>query len=250
METLRRHAWACSLQVGATDLRHAGSALPQDGSLRGQVTAEGALKHDPSQSLTGHLAMQIAPGSLVLPGDAEPVELLWDETAWRIEVDESGASGQVRLELYPPRQTPMATLELAVEAPGLTSVDALAEATPVTGRIRVHIELGMLDYLSSALAESEGAIDIESILRGTTRELQIDGKMSVRGKTFVRPLGIELSEIDVTSEGKEGRLLLDGTVRSGDGRLQTRADWSRWPTDSAPSTIVLQGERFQAASSS
>ncbi|MCG5501447.1 translocation/assembly module TamB domain-containing protein [Ectothiorhodospira lacustris] len=110
-------------------------------------------------------------------------------------------------------------------------------------------ELRWLEMLVPQIREPAGRIGADLTLAGTLSDPLIDGQITLTdGRMQVPDLGISLDELTLTArnEGTE-RLVFDGGVRSGPGRLSLSGHALLDPGNQYPVSLSIQGERFQAA---
>lgn len=120
----------------------------------------------------------------------------------------------------------------------------------LAGNARADLtELRWLEMLAPQIREPAGRIGADVDLAGTLSNPLIDGRITLSdGRMDVPDLGITLDELTLTvrNDGTE-RLVLDGSVRSGPGRLTLDGHVQLDPDNRYPVNLNIRGDRFQAA---
>ncbi len=235
-------------RIAALPLELAQSSLPETIALEGRLDGEGRVAVAPGGALSGDGALA-ADGTLAATvGAAERRFRLGGEGA-RFRIDESGASAALVVALTPEAGAGDLRVEGRVALPGYTTTSIPLEEQAIEGRLEVRSDdLGFLAAFSPRVEDAGGRLQLESAIAGTAAAPEVRGSLSVEDGRFDLPeLGLELRELRLTASGDpDGGVELEGSVTSGEGRLELAGRTPVEPSPESPAELTLRGERFRA----
>jgi translocation and assembly module TamB len=237
-------AWKGRLQATRLPLSLLQSLLPDATRITGEADLEAEFNSDANGAIVGKAQLQIPRGGLDFPlGDAQE----------RVDFSASQASAVLdrqglRAEMTLPLQR-LGGFDLKLALPGIDPSDPKFEEQPLEGRIKGGIEdLAMLSAISPHMQNSRGKLSIDMSLQGSLGEPRIKGDaMLDRGAVDIPVLGIELRDIDLRMRTPDLETLsLEGSVRSGEGRLRLQGSTRMDAGSGFPSSYKIEGEDWLA----
>jgi len=201
-----------------------------DGSFRGAVE-DGAVR--------AAAMLEARPGRVVyLPDEGDALAVDYRDA--RARIDWAGGAGEAEFG---------AALGDVGTASGRVRVGApdAAGARPLAGELAARLsDLAFIGALWPRVADVRGRLEASARLAGTLEVPELTGTAEVRDGAFAVPdAGIEVADVVLSARNRGGnRVLLEGTARSGPGRLRLAGEVT--VGDGWPARMTLTGERFQA----
>lgn len=248
LRNLRGRAASIHLEISAGDLgRLTAGMLPGwdlNGSFRG--VAEAALAED--GTLTGSveasteglaLANTVRRGSSVL--SVEPARL-------QATVGPQGLVGELDVAVSAAGHGQLLTASGHLALPRLTRLEFDPATQPVQGRVDIEVaDPSFVEALVIDLSDVRGRAELHTEVGGTLADVTVQGEASLRdGAALVPTLGLDLRAIRFTASGShDGRVRIEGGLRSGEGQISLRGSSERYPTRDVPTAIQVDGQRFR-----
>ena len=212
-----------------------------DGEARGAMAAGGTLTADGAFTVTGEIR------ATTVADDTLHFDLGGDGLTFG--VDDAGARADGSFALTPRGGSGDFQASLEVLLPGLTAVPVVPEEQDLTGAIHVESQdLSILAAFSPLVYDAGGRMNLDADITGTLAAPSIQGGLDVEEALADIPdLGLELRDMTLRAEGRpDGAIVLDGSVSSGEGRLQITGQTPALPSTDDPAELELSGERFLA----
>lgn len=241
--------WQGALEVRALDLGRLNERLPPDVVLAGRLEADASAALGADGAATGSLRVAVPEGELryvLVEGEAEQAErLAFGGTRLEGSLDAGGLSATAALPL-----DPGGTLSARLALPGWQPAAGLPPAQSLRGGLEGRVALPeALEALVPALADVEGAVDMDLGLAGTMGEPRVDGSLRLVDASVLAPAaGIHLEDIgaEVRSAGLDA-LGFTLRARSGEGEATVEGSVALDPAAGFPVEARIRGERFLAA---
>jgi translocation and assembly module TamB len=228
-----------SLRLDELDLSQLAPLLPGDAVVEGRL--------DGRFDVGGSVAAPRVEATLV-PGDGrlrldtpeQPLELAYREARAELRFAEDRGKLSFGLQL---NANGVAAGEVRLGAAG-------AAGRKLDGKVDVDFpDLSLVAGFVPALSEVEGRLGVDLTLAGTTQTPRVRGRVAIeQASARVVPAGIELQAIDLVLSGEgDDPLVVDGSLRSGDGSLSVSGTVDPAAAGGPAFDIRVSGERFQAA---
>ncbi|QEQ97744.1 translocation/assembly module TamB domain-containing protein [Neptunomonas concharum] len=206
-------------------------AIEVEGKLESQITFRQALGEQPEFSVAGRI-----PNSVVLlPGS--DLKVISGESAFNI----NGENGQLNADFSLPVVEPAGRLQ------GRIFVKDFYDDGQISGVMEAELsDLGFVSLFLPQLQGVKGGLDAKVSLRGRMTEPVMLGYLTLKqGEAELPALGLKLGdiELDVRDQAGNSALLVNGSMRSGDGVLQLSGQLD--PINGS-GQIQIKGERLQA----
>jgi translocation and assembly module TamB len=216
-------------------LRQLEESARVEGRLDGELNLQG-----PIDALRGQAQIRLKQGLITVHADdgTLPLEL---------------RDGTVDIDIAPDRNS--AKLKLKA---GKASIDAQAASGSLAagadsrfkGNLHAEIpQLSQLSLLLPGLSKVEGRLDLRARLAGTLNKPEIEGSLKLaEASAEVPQLGLTLEKAHLTAknQGTE-RIVLQGEVSSGSGRLDLNGELSLDPAKGWPLKLDASGNNIQIA---
>lgn len=201
----------------------------------GEIDGEGAVTRSAAGVLGGNAALRSAGGSVAYPDTATAPLLSWRD----VGLDASFAPAAQQARLY-------ATLGERGRLDGTLAVRGATQA--LEGDLALHLDdLAFVELLTPAVAAVQGRLDGRWVLGGSAAAPTLSGELALGEVAAEVPAaGLKLHDgrVRVTARA-DGGLDVDGSLASGDGRVQLRG--SAGLQASTPLDLRLEGADFLAA---
>ena len=213
-----------------------------DGDIRIAAAASGA---EPAVNAT----LEPGPGTLTFAAGGRETTLRYQEASIEAEATSDGSRANVQLALADSAGGRIGTLRAAARLPEYTGPGDSLAAQPVTGELALQLEnLELIDEVLTRVDELRGSFALDVAVDGTVDAPRIAGEAHLRdAEALIPEMGVTLSEITITATGdRDGRLALEGSVRSGEGRIDLEGESPLEPRTDDPSRLSIEGDRFLA----
>ncbi len=122
-------------------------------------------------------------------------------------------------------------------------------ARALEGRASLAIpDIAVLQPFVPRLDALGGTLEAQADLGGTVQAPAVQGEGRLHGgQARVPALGIELGDAELTARSRRDRIVLEGGVTSGPGRLDVSGELTLDPEQGWPLTLAVQGERVEVA---
>ena len=237
--------WQTKLQMQAFPLVMLQPWLPEGVDLEGLAQGRASLARGSDGALLGdwqitlsesRMAFNLAPG-------AKPLQLT--RAALQGGIDEEGARSRVELAL-----AEIGALSGDINLPGYRPFDLDPAQQTLQGELRFSLkDLSRLSQLSPRLLNPRGDIQGDFTLEGTLAKPRLLGSADLQqGALDIPELGLELREIDLSLRAPSlERLVLQGGLRSGKGRLNLKGEMELDAEAGFPAQLELGGEKITLA---
>ena len=209
--------------------------LPEGMTLTTRVGGEATASGKIGGALQGKVNLNIAPGSLSMEANGQPVRFAINGGSVQLQTDGRTASGQARLDLA---QTGQLQASLQAQDP--------FGAARLSGKVNAAItDLKVVSIFAPQLQNVSGQLRADVNVAGTIPRLALRGDIRLENAGASIPeAGIKLENLQFTaaSDG-QGPLRLSGSVRSGPGQLQLSGTIDPLKPQL---NLTVQGENFQA----
>lgn len=223
-------------------------AMTGDDSLEasGELGGRGRLRFDADLRTTGQILVEGTPGRVGFRADESIDESGSELVAWtrldgQVELTGDRRGVDVNLELSPAGS-------LRLQAGTVTTDDGVA---PLDGELVIDLpDLSLLALLTPELVNPVGAVRGRMQLSGTLDAPQAQGRIELTGfGSEIPAAGLRLRDSTVNViAASDGRLTLDGEVRTGDdGSLRIGGWLGPLAGETLPMEITLAGEHVLAA---
>jgi len=228
-----------STDARALPLSLLGPWLPPGTRIQGAAAAQASLELKPG-GVSGSATLDLTPGSLMLPVAAgEPLHLPFGAGKARFDADRGALSLDASLPL---------TAEDRIAGRLTLGRPDKAGARALAGRVDAAIsDLSPTEMLAPQLSEVHGQLSARLAVQGTLDHPQVSGQARLSdGEARIRPLGIELKQIQVaaTSQGEE-RLAIAASAHSGKGQIDAQGGITFDPHQGWPLEMQVKGSDFQ-----
>ncbi len=117
------------------------------------------------------------------------------------------------------------------------------------GQVKLDFpDIGPLLSVASALRQPRGRLSADLGLGGSLIKPSIQGKVRLSDGRFQVPdAGIQIQGLNLSAQGRETGLQINGQCRSGKGNLHIKGQVQINPSAGFPLNLNIQGERFQVA---
>ncbi len=213
--------------------------LPQGMTLATRVSGEATASGKIGGAIQGKVNLNIAPGSLGMEANGQPVRLTLNGGSVQLQTDGRTASGQARLDLA---QTGQLQASLQAQDP--------LGAARLSGKINAAItDLKLVSAFAPQLQEISGQLRADVNVAGTVPKLALRGDIRLENAGVSVPeAGIKLQNLQFTAASSgQGPLRLSGSVRSDPGQLQLSGTVDPLKPQL---NLTVQGENFQALKTS
>lgn len=216
------------------------------GDLDGDILiAEGAAADEPALQAT----LQPGPGTFTFAAGGHKTTLRYEEASIEAEATSDGSRATVQLALAETDGERIGTLRATARLPEYTGPGDSLRTQPVIGEAALRLEnLAPIDAVLTRVDDLQGTLALDLAVDSTLSALRIAGEARLRDAQMQLPeLGVMLEDITITATGdKEGRLALEGSVSSGEGRIDLEGEGPLEPRADDPSRLSIQGDRFLA----
>ena len=212
-----------------------------DGEARGALAAEGALSAEGAFMVEGEVR--------ALTATEDTIRFDLGGEGLRFAVDDAGARAEGGMALTPRAGTGDVQARLVLELPGMSTLPMTPEEQEIVGTIHAESQdLSVLAAFSPLVSAAGGRMNLDADLTGTVAEPSIQGGLGVEEAFADLPdFGLELREVNLTAQGDaDGDISLEGSLNSGEGRLQVTGRTPALPSAEDPAEIDVSGERFLA----
>ncbi len=200
-------------------------------SVGGEATASGKI----GGALQGRLALNIAPGSLQMEANGQPVRFTLNGGSLRLDTDGRTASGQARLDLA---QTGQLQATAQVQDP--------LGAARITGKLNANVtDLKVASAFVPQLQNVVGQLRADVNVTGPVSKPAVGGEIRLENAGMAIPeAGIKLQDLRFAAVSTgQGPLRLTGSVRSDPGQLQLTGEADLLKPQL---NLAVSGEKFQA----
>jgi autotransporter translocation and assembly factor TamB len=241
LTALVRGDWKAEASIEELQLSALEAFLPSD------LGAEGALRATLDATaeagrVSGALFLEPSSGSIELAEDAETEALELRELSVQVDADDAGVIGTIGFSLHGLGGRSLGGMRVEARS------DAIVLGRPLTDRVleadvEGSFDLATLTTLTHGFVDATGSADLDFSLRHESGDFEALGGARAEGRADVEVLGIALEDLSLTVDADGERLVIDGRVSSGEGRLTLSGEKVRGESTS----MQLEGDRFLAA---
>jgi translocation and assembly module TamB len=205
---------------------------------QGEIDGSGEIARSAAGVLNGHASLNSPTGSIAYPDEATQPLVAYHA----FTVDATLASQQSTINLN-------ADLDDGGKLEGHVTLGANGpNGMPLGGTVGLHLNsLRFVDLLTTSLTATQGRVEGQFTLAGTTSNPGASGQLAVHGfATEVPEAGIKLGDGEVSVHSSDGKTFsVDGAVSSGGGKLALTGNFGIG--SNAPLALKLNGDNFLAA---
>jgi translocation and assembly module TamB len=186
--------------------------LPEGMTLATRVGGEATASGKIGGALQGKVSLTIAPGSLSMEANGQPVRFTLNGGSVQLQTDGRAASGQARLDLA---QTGQVQASLQAQDP--------FGAARLSGKINANLtDLKMVSIFAPQVQNVTGQLRADINFAGTVPKLVLRGDIRLENAGASIPkAGIKLQNLQFSAVSTgQGPLQVSGSVRSAPGQLQ------------------------------
>lgn len=232
--------WNVDATLSDVPLALAGSFLPPDVEITGDLDGVVTARADATGRLTGEARLTPGPGVLVYPAASEREQRLRYERGELTAVaGPGGVSADLGLVLVD-----VGRIEGHLELPGYGVSGAPADSQPVRATLNAEIaDLSFAQALLDGVTGVEGRLDADLVVSGTLGAPEVRGEAIVADARADYPeYGLELRDVELVARGV-GRepITLDGSLTSGGGTLRIDGRVPLVPSPETPARLTVSG---------
>ncbi|MES9972199.1 MAG: translocation/assembly module TamB domain-containing protein [Candidatus Thiodiazotropha sp.] len=234
--------WQSKIAASQLPLSLLQPLLPDTTRIAGAVDMDAEFKEVAGVGIGGGAELTIPQGGLDFPLGAVKEQVDFSGSQATVSIDPEG----MRADLALPLQQ-LGGFNLSLGLPKIDLADLDLDGQILYGTLKGGIkDLSMLTALSPQLQNSQGELSVDMTLGGKLRAPSVhgDAKLS-RGAVDIPVLGIELRDIGLRLQSPDLKTLsLEGSVRSGEGRLSLQGTTRMDAENGFPSTIKIKGDEW------
>lgn len=236
--------WNVDARLADVPLALAGSFLPPDVAITGDLDGVVAARSDAAGRLTGVARLVPGPGVLVYPAASEREQRLrFERGNLTATAGPEGVSADLGLVLVD-----VGRIEGHLELPGYGVAGAPAESQAVRARLSAELaDLSFVQALVDGVTGVEGRLDADLLVSGTLASPEVRGEAVLTdGRADYPEYGLELRDLRLVARGV-GRepITLDGSLTSGGGRLEIGGRVPLAPSPQTPARLTVSGRRVE-----
>lgn len=236
--------WRTRLQGRQLPLPLLQSFLPPETRMAGIAELEAEFSGVAGARAGGSAALRIPEGGLgfSLVDARERVD--FSGTQASLSLDETGLIADLNMPLQR-----LGGFDARLRIPGFDAANPQSGQQALQGEIRGGIrDLAMLAAISPRLQNSRGDLSVDMSLGGSLSEPRLKGEAKLSGGAVDVPvLGIELRDIEMNMQTPDLETLsLEGSLRSGKGRLSFEGSTRMDAEKGFPSSFRIKGENWMA----
>ncbi|MEW8506981.1 MAG: translocation/assembly module TamB domain-containing protein [Candidatus Thiodiazotropha sp.] len=216
--------------------------LPGETRIDGAVDVKAEFSAREGGAMTADAELQVPRGGLDFTLGRLQEKIDFSTTRATVNLDAEGLRAEAKLPL---RQ--LGGIDLKLQLPEFDPRDPKLQQQPLVGRVKGGIEdLAMLTALSPLLQNSRGRVTLDMSLEGNMAAPRMKGGATLdQGAIDIPLLGIELRDIGLRLETPDlETLALEGSVRSGKGRLSVSGTTRLDVRNGFPSSYKIEGEEW------
>jgi len=212
--------------------------LPEGATVEGAIAAHADGEYA-NQRLTANATLDVQKLGLRAIFEGDEVAVLFDRAVARGSVVDNRLSGELDFRLLDSVDHVGGDIDIA---------DIFDQDSPLSGRGSLELnDLGLLSVFFPDLANPAGKIAGRVDVAGSLAAPEIIGNISLQGGSFgVRRAGIAVTDVALAlRQAEAGHLALEGTARSGEGRLDIRGETALRSSSGIRTELSLNGEDFK-----
>jgi translocation and assembly module TamB len=238
--------WRIESQLDQVQLGLLAPLLPGEFRLHGPLAGRVLAERSAAGRLYADVDLTPGPGEILhLVPAGDWVATRFERGVLRVTTDPRGLNGQLALDLIG-----AGTVRATLTMPSYIGPGGAAASQPLAGTFNLHLtDLGLVQGLTPELDATAGRLDADLSLGGTLGNPSLGGQLLIQdGQADVPRLGLQLREIRAQATGTPaGRLALDGSLRSGPGRLEFTGTADLAERARPVARLNLTGQKVQAA---
>jgi len=250
LTTLRGHPVSVHAKIGSEDLAFLSRAFLPRWEVAGKFDASADLDISAEGGLEGHLAATTEGLTARNTARARGWTLTVDPARLEVEVGPDGASGTADLVVSSAEGGDLLTAAGRIRLPSFTSLDFDPGRQPVEGSLEIRVDnLEIIPAFMLDVAEARGSFLLTTRFGGTLAAVTVDGEATLSdGYALLPAFGLELKDIGLHAEGRpDGRIEVNGQLRSGEGLLTLSGRSERYPSPETPTVFQVRGDRVRVA---
>ena len=218
-------------------------SMPEGLSLHGSTELHAKVTRENEASpLIASLIGNLTPGWIEYPVGEEEHKIAFDGGHLNANLDSKGLQSELLVNVDD--KTP---IDIQFALPKLNPLTEFDLDQPVVGKINLSINnLNIIPTLSTYIKEARGTINSDLTVAGTLNKPEINGAITLNdGRLTLPSFGLNITDMNLSLTSRNDyTLLLNGTMKSGDGDLTLKSEITPAP-DNLKAVTSITGTNLQ-----
>jgi translocation and assembly module TamB len=235
-----KQGWQAAVQIANLPLAYLQHWIPAETQITGQSNLKANFTADPQGSIQGSADLSLDKGKLNFEVEGEPQVVDFSGGQAQLTIDQQGGKAELTLPLGS-----LGSIKGEAVLPGLELADIQPGQQLVKGQLSAHLEdLSIVTAIAPHLQNVRGQVLADFSLSGRLANPQLQGQAELKdGALDIPETGIELRNITLRAQASDlDRLILEGSIESGDGVLNLSGETLLQVEQGFPSKLRIQGK--------